>query len=149
MEKAYDSISGIDLHIFNKVQLFLRVTTISDLLTANGKKIDENILKGKRSNSPTMSEHAYTWPNIPQPTQFEILIWYNIISSMLAITQSDARIDGNSVFKWDNKASEYSKWMVSPDSKFLYEKMRGYGVGGHYKLQIKDDEIDLLINFLQ
>ena len=84
----------------------------------NNKQVGSNILKAKRSNSPTFSENTYTWPNVPKPTQFEILICYNTISAMLAITQSNARIYENSEFKWDKKALKFAKWTASKDSKY-------------------------------
>ena len=44
MERAYDTAMGNDVHIFNKVRMYLKVATISDLLTADGKEVDQNIL---------------------------------------------------------------------------------------------------------
>ena len=125
MEKAYDTSTGHDLQIFNKVRLYLKVTTISDLLTADGKEIDTNILIGERSNSPTFSEFAYTWPNVPKPTKFEVQIWYNLISAILTITQSNSRIYGNSIFKWDDQVLTFSKWSIGRDEEFLYERKEG------------------------
>ena len=125
MEKAYDMSIGSDIHIFNKVRMYLRVATISDLMTADGKQIDQNILKCMRSNSPTFSEYAYTWPNIPQPTKFEAQIWYNVISALLAITQSNTRVYGSSIFKWDRKEVSLAKWTTSVDEKYIYERDEG------------------------
>ena len=92
MERAYDIIHGSDLLIFNKVRLYLRVATVSDLSTANGREIDHNILRGTRNQSPTFSEYIYTWPTIPQPTPKEIKIWYNTIATMFSITKVKPRL---------------------------------------------------------
>ena len=105
--------------------MYLRVATISDLLTADGKHIDQNVLKCLRSNSPTLSEFAYTWPNVPQPTPCEALIWYNVISALLAITQSNSRVYGSSIFKWDKGEVSLSKWTTSADERYIYEREEG------------------------
>ena len=122
MERAYDLASGRDLLIFNKVRLFLRVATVSDIVTANGKEIDKNILQGKRSNSPTFSEFAYTWPNIPSPSTSEIQLWGKIISEMFAITQGNRRIYVESAFRWDYKFINYSKWTIGEQGLYIYER---------------------------
>jgi hypothetical protein len=147
MEQAYDMSIRRDIHIFNKVCMYLKVATISDLQTANGKRADQNILKCERSNSPTMSEYAYTWPNVPELTKFEAFIWCNTISALLVITQSNSRIYGNKIFKWDHNEVGLAKWTVSLDEEVVYEwlsanwniwrKQEGQGTrreGNTYKL---------------
>ena len=124
MEKAYDAIKGIDIILFNKVRLYLRVSTVSDISTANGREIDHNILRGKRSMSPTLSEYAYTWPNIPEPTPREIEIWYNTLSILFSITVNNPRLPEESDFKWDKCELKYAKWTTSLNGKYVYERQQ-------------------------
>ena len=122
MERAYDIATEKDLIIFNKVCLFLRVATVSDLTTADGKKLDLTLLQGKRSTSPSFSEFAYTWPNIPEPTTSEIKTWYTIISMMFSIMESNTRIREEATFKWDIKSIQYSKWTIGRNGKYVFER---------------------------
>ena len=51
--------------------MYLKVATFSDIATADGTQIDESIVQGERSTSPTPSAYAYNWPNVDKPTKAE------------------------------------------------------------------------------
>jgi hypothetical protein len=125
MEKAFEHLSSPrSIRIFNKVRLYLKVATLSDILIADGTEVDHNIFQGIRSNSPTLSEHAYTWPVVPEPSGSEIHIWYATIEKMLRITRNRPRLLTETAFRWDTKYVKLSKWTTDQDETYLYEKIQ-------------------------
>ena len=61
---------------FNKVRMYVKVATISDVLTADGKYIAQDIYNVEDMIlSVTPSSTAYIWPKIPKPGRKEIEIW--------------------------------------------------------------------------
>ena len=61
---------------FNKVRMYTKVATISDILTADGKYIAQDIYDVEDTRlSVTPSSTAYIWPKIPKPSRKEIEIW--------------------------------------------------------------------------
>lgn len=75
MEAITRNTSRKDDRILNKVGMYLKVATFSDIVTADGKQIDENILKGERSTS----FNAYNRPNVSEPTKAEKKLWTETI----------------------------------------------------------------------
>ena len=52
--------------------MYLKITTLLDLLTADGKKISKDIYQvSPYGTSVTPSTYAYEWPSIPEPTSSE------------------------------------------------------------------------------
>jgi len=78
-------VSGNDLNIFNKVRMYLQVTTLSDIMTLDGKEIDASTLYGRETTTcPNPSKSAYIWPYVPKPKNAEIALWRDTICKMLA-----------------------------------------------------------------
>jgi Reverse transcriptase (RNA-dependent DNA polymerase). len=74
------------LQILNKVRLYLRVVTVSDLVSADGKKFDINIISGNRNTEhPNPSYFRYCWPKIPPPTRIDKEVWYQYLGTALGI----------------------------------------------------------------
>jgi hypothetical protein len=75
------------LHILNKVRMYLRVVTMLDLLTADGKQFDINVISGNRNTgNPNPSYYRYTWPSIPPPSKQEKETWSKYICMALNIS---------------------------------------------------------------
>lgn len=69
MERLALFYSGSSLAILNKVRLYLKVVTLSDIITANGQAYDVDFLHGRRGcTNPTPSSNRYIWPSIPEPS---------------------------------------------------------------------------------
>jgi Reverse transcriptase (RNA-dependent DNA polymerase). len=76
MQVMYERTKLPELALLNKVRLYLRIVTLSDLLSADGRSYDRRLLTGYRSSSnPHPSFHRYQWPNIPAPTKQERETW--------------------------------------------------------------------------
>lgn len=68
------------LAILNKVRMYLRVVTLLDIISADGKTYDVNILHGHRGTcNPNPSYYRSSWPNIQTPTKMEKEVWYQYI----------------------------------------------------------------------
>lgn len=122
MEEAQQYISGKELHIFNKVRMYLRVATWSDIVQADCKHIDTEILFGRRSHSPCMSQQAYTWPNVDRPTPSEILIWTKTLGLMYGVTGNNLRMPGEARIYFEDKDIINSQWVVSPNKEKIFRR---------------------------
>lgn len=110
--------------MINKVRLYLRINTISDLMMADGIHYDREILKGKKNLcNPQPSYHGYIWPNVDKPTASERAIWSQIMCTHFNIDlitgqgSTTARIN-----KWLPKLITKALWTFSPSSERVYEK---------------------------
>jgi hypothetical protein len=69
-EVAKQTNSPSTVAIINKVRLYLQVTTLSDMISADGTIFDVNLLKGERSTSnPNPSFYRYCWPKMDPPLE--------------------------------------------------------------------------------
>ena len=121
MEKASPYLTKGTQHIFNKVRLHLHVVTVSDIITADGRHIDENIFHGKQSTSPTPSAHSYIWPKVPPPTKKEVKIWNQILGKIFSVTANNLCFPSNAPMKWDHTVKDAVQWNYDPISGILYE----------------------------
>ena len=99
MDRALRKIKGKELRIFNKVRLYLQVATTSDIANADGNSIDREILRVKRSTSPSPSAHAYKWPHIPAPASSEVRIWSEALCRIYNNTEGNRTLDYNN-YRW-------------------------------------------------
>ena len=101
----------------------LGVATLSDIMAADGKSVDKDILLGRRGNSPTPSRKAYQWPNIPEPTQEELQLWKSTLLLLYDITENCTTLKSNH-WRWFSYSSrQYSAWNRSQDGK-IYQKLK-------------------------
>jgi hypothetical protein len=108
--------------IINRVRMYLRVVTLSDIVTADGKFFDENLIHGKRSeNSPSPSFYRYRWPKVSPPTSSERAVWHTALTYGLGITDSQLRTTIQFI-KWNEESIHHAKWIFSPTEHILYER---------------------------
>jgi hypothetical protein len=89
MRKLY---SGNTLAIINKVRMYLRVVTWSDLVSADGSHYDENLLWGIQGHEhPSPSRFRYRWPVIPTPTKSERELWNHSLRLAFEISITPGR----------------------------------------------------------
>jgi len=111
------------LRIINKVRMYLRITTVADLLTADGQFYDTNLIHGKRAQTnPNPSFFRYQWPDIPSLSLKERSTWFQVITTHLSMDQPSIRVQCSTKFAWNNSASEYAKWVFSPTTGFIYQR---------------------------
>ena len=99
MDKTVVALKGRELTIFNIVRLYLRVATVSDLSTTDGRRIDTNIMTGIRGTSPSPSRWAYSWPNIPVPTHSEKKLWTLSLGRIFGVTEANPSLDTTN-YRW-------------------------------------------------
>jgi Reverse transcriptase (RNA-dependent DNA polymerase). len=111
-----------DLAIINKVRMYLRVVTISDLLTADGKHFDSQLLQGIRGlYNPQPSYARYNWPEVPQPTSREQNTWKRAMRQILSLEMYDPGHMALHTLLWRHQAVEYCRWGYSLATNKIYE----------------------------
>ena len=129
MELAVHRIHGHDLKIFNKVRLYLRIATISDLATANGVSVDKDIFDGRLGTSPTPSRHAYKWPNVPEPTPSESRKWLESLCRVLQIDRGTRRLVYTNYRHFENEAKAAVGWNLDGATSSIFQRLpEGGGV---------------------
>jgi len=123
MELFSDIEDTNTLRTLNKVRMFLRVVTISDLLSADGQYYDENIVYGKRGyRNPNPSFYRYKWPPIPTPTPKERTLWYNVITNHLKMDHPSLRVQPRGNSEWKAEAIDHSKWTYSASTGNIHQR---------------------------
>ena len=108
---------------FNKVRMYLKVATISDVLTADCKSIARDIYNAEEIRlSVTPSATAYLWPKVPRPTRKEIDIWKNTLRHIFSVEQDNLRIHTSIERTWDKKYNVHYQWAISGNQQFIYQK---------------------------
>lgn len=116
--------SGSSLAILNKVRLYLKVVTLSDIITANGQSYDLDILHGRRGRTnPNPSSNRYIWPSIPEPTRAERDLWTHSILLAFEITFTLNRAKPPITPVWNREAIHFSRWLYSPSKQGIYEHL--------------------------
>ena len=122
MKRAILLLSKKGASLMNKVRMYLGVVTLSDIMVADSKSIDKEILSGKRGSSPSPSRHAYRWPNVPPPTPAEIANWRITILLLYDITETDTTLKSHH-WRWFKYASRtHTAWNLSMTNGSIYQK---------------------------
>ena len=122
MDGIEEFCQGADLHRFNKVRMYLRVNTLSDLLTADLTKIDRTVLGGERAKDlPHPSAH-YKWAHVPIPTKTERRVWKATICKKYKVTPNQRVVEGWYNRIWKTEAHPVCAWLVSPNASTILQK---------------------------
>jgi hypothetical protein len=122
MDRLSLFFSGTTLAVINKVRLYLRVVTLSDIISANGRSYDQDILQGIRGrNNPSPSSNRYHWPQVPQPTTSERDIWTHSIRLAFEISFIADRTRPSIIPEWNQASYTYSCWLYSSSENTIYE----------------------------
>ena len=124
MTRAINILSTKGARQINKVRMYLRVATWSDLMMADGKSIDKEILFGTRGNSPSPSRYAYQWPNIPKPTPEELSNWKSTIMLLYDITENCTTLKSNHWRWFKHSSQQYVVWNLSKTDGKIYQKLK-------------------------
>ena len=122
MDRAIHTLKGKELKIFNKVRLSLKIATVADLAVADGSRIDNQILLGNTSMSPTPSRWAYTWPLIPDPTNLEKKVWTRALGSVFHLTEGNPTLDTTNYRWFHPECIVLSCWNINLHSGNILEK---------------------------
>ena len=122
MELAEPYLSSTNACMFNKVRMHLKVVTVSDIQTADGRQIDPSVYLGTDTRSPSPSKCAYIWPKVPKPTKKEIALWQHTLGRIFQITETNLQLHSSKIFLWDTKTKDICQWNYDPVSGILYER---------------------------
>lgn len=122
MEQLNDYGTVNTLRTINKVRLYLRVVTFSDLITSDGKHFDKNLIQGMRSTgNPNPSFYRYLWPDVPSPSKAEQAIWQAALVFSFKINVDRLQTD-RQMISWNPKALQYAKWIYCSTTHILYHQ---------------------------
>ena len=117
---------GIDyntLCILNKLWLYLRVVTLLDLLSSDGKTFDINVFCGNQNiDHPNPSYYCYCWPKLPPPTKQEKEIWSQYICMAFNTSLVTHSHLTTHEMQWTWESTMYTKWLYSPCQDNMYQK---------------------------
>jgi hypothetical protein len=124
MEHLFNKLPYSTLCIVNKVRLYLRVVTLSDMVSADGSQFDREMLQGIKScSNPQPSYYRYIWPHVDKPTTFERTTWTQIICSHFDIDLTYGRRRATtSTYHWYTQSFGHSMWMLSRSTGMVYER---------------------------
>ena len=129
MEKAVTTLQGKELATFNKVRMYLQVTTVSDLSTADGSCIDSNLMIGNRGTSPSPSRWAYSWPTVPGPTHSEKKAWTASLGRLMGVTTANPSLDTNNYRWYHPECIDISCWNLNLQTvEILQKRKHGWNI---------------------
>jgi hypothetical protein len=97
--------------------MFLHVTTLSNIVTADGKEITINSWNGKNKDR---GASPYRWPRLQHSLSHEHWKnwWIALVNVFLA--HSNSRVLNRSLFEWHNRVPSSWKWHFHPVEDRLY-----------------------------
>ena len=75
--------SAAELRILNRCRLYMRATTLSDLTTGDGQRLQDDIFRGLRQ----LNQDSYDWPAQGKPPPREWNLWGSALRCCFAPTQ--------------------------------------------------------------
>lgn len=115
-----------NLHFYGKKELMqineecmhLRVMTLADILTIDGRRVRLEILQGIRIRSH--SSTAYRWPNAAKPTSTTLRIWKQAIKRILNIQDNNLLVRGVRLGRWFPNSTKFFQWWYHEGTKTVY-----------------------------
>ena len=122
MDEIFNSkvFSPQEMNQINEARLRLQVTTLSDVTTADGRRIKEAILQGQEGTS--CSSKAYSWPRSIKLTTTEIYIWSKALRVIFTngINNEVKRDMVTNI--WTKEAKTHTEWWYDPDTTEAYKR---------------------------
>ena len=105
-----------ELQILQKCRLYLGATTLSDICTAHGSRIDEDIWNGRRSRSTSSSR-------IPalSPSQDEWVVWQSILMKLFLQPHTQTRRLRQPMGPWHTPTDTQWSWYRDPAADTVFE----------------------------
>jgi hypothetical protein len=93
----------------NKCRIYLRVLTLADIVTGNGKHITNDAFIGRRRTR--QANHSYQWPNWGQPTFKQWKVWRKALKTAFAPIRH--RKLSNQLGAWTSPINTNWEWFES------------------------------------
>ena len=115
---------GICGKTFNKVRIFLRVVTLSDICSADFRFIDKNCYNANRNYSTvTPSLYSYNWPQVNRITESDKKEWQKGLK-LIFQTDDTRRLNQTCMRDWDAKYIDRFIWTINGENT-VYQKISG------------------------
>ena len=99
----------------NWCRMYLGVTTVSDLVTADGRQLRKAMLLGHRDDQ---FSSLYEWPRTARPTAPHWRSWKDTLSAALLSTSMTLR---RPLSHWCDSLDEW-RWLYSPSQELLFHR---------------------------
>jgi hypothetical protein len=123
MKEASIILSKADLRHFNYCRIFLQLNLYSDMLTADGRRVRQEIMQGNRTNNIMIGYHQ--WPKQPRPSEKIWRLWRLTLQRLIPMGDNGI-VNVPHVIIWNRNWS----WFLSQVDNRLYE-LRDDGVYVH------------------
>ena len=102
----------------NRIRIYHRINTRSDIQHACGKILKTSILSNKRDEvNKTRSEMAYRWPQQGKPTVSDVINWSLAIEEIYGVKKEQpifpVRFRGQ---KWCKQSHQFQQWCFVPST---------------------------------
>ena len=119
MELFMDAAVDQDVLLWlNWCRLYLRVSTVSDLLTADGSHIRNSVWHGQRDDT---FRSTYHWPRTVRPTTRHWETWRQVLSSTLLLSHGPSHPLRSPLGRWSDSPDRWN-WLFSPTTGFLFHR---------------------------
>ena len=113
-----DEVDQQDLLWLNWCRQYLHAVTLSDLVTADGKRLTSFAWNGERDPSWTS---PYNWPRVARPSAQRWDLWRTTLHRLLLRPQSNTHELLTPLGLWTDSI-EHWKWLYSPSQNVLYQR---------------------------
>ena len=110
---------------FNKVRMYLKVVTLSDVCSADFRFIDKNIFEASRNMSTvTPSYFSYNWPQVNVITETDKMEWQRGLK-LIFKTNNTRRLHQTCMRDWDGKYIKSFIWVMHGETT-VFQKLNEY-----------------------
>ncbi len=110
---------GASLQALNRCRIYLRATTLSDIVTGSGSSITHGAWTGQRSTI-NQSSSMYAWPVQHRPAARDWSTWQRALTAAYGVVASTRSWSGR-LGRWIDSDSNWI-WFISPTEERLYER---------------------------
>jgi hypothetical protein len=117
VDHGYD---GLQLHKLNTCHQFLKVITLADITTGDGKRLTDEALAGEPSGT---TWHHYNWPrNPPKLSRSHWKLWEKALHQAFTSGNTSSTSLQDPLGSWLVDPSDSWQWFYDPISNALYHK---------------------------
>ncbi len=113
---ATNKLTNLEKHTFNRCRMYLQVFTISDICTADGKRITNKTWHGRRQ---TDNVRRLQWPTWERPTLQSWTTWRKVLKEILCPFQ--VQMLEKPLGNWTH-APTYWNWYIDLNDNLYYNK---------------------------
>lgn len=103
----------------NNCRMYLNVSTLADITTANGKRISRKAWQGIRD---TTIPSRFSWPRTVRPSKQYWELWRECLQSSVIVPHDPTRKLKQQLGKWEDDFDRWN-WLFSPSENALLHQM--------------------------